>query len=333
MAMHMTETDRQCGPCAAIHGVSWSVLLIVTALLALPGCWHHRNSTTAPTSQPSDPQSLRATDVLQPSFVYQEIIPGEAVSPDDTLRALVEVIRIVAPMGSLSGSPSFWQATSDRMLTPSQQRFLSANGMRFATIEASAWPPLKAEIERHAGVTSQTSMARTTGRAEIEIRTVPSQTLFFFGQDGLLQGRSFEGSEDFWGLRFVPDPAERGKVALDLCPVVRTTRRETRVTQRNNEYEVDFARPEALYDLGMQLRLPVGMALVIAPTPAARSSSNLLGRAFLTVDDSAGLMEYVLVLYPRLYRLNAKLTQKQFEDAVQRENVQLAQPVPSPQRR
>ena len=105
-------------------------------------------------------------------------------------------------MGSLSGSPAFWQATSDRLLSPERQRFLSVNGVRFATIEASAWPPLKAEIERHAGVMSQISMVRGTGRAEIAIRSTASQTLFFFGEDGRLQGRSFENSENFWGLRF-----------------------------------------------------------------------------------------------------------------------------------
>lgn len=327
--MRMTETERQSGSGAAIYRAFSRVVVALVALLILPGCTHHREPTTEPTSQPSDPQALRTPDVVQPSFVYQEIVAGETIGPDDTLRSLVEVIRISAPMGSLSGSPAFWQTTSDRMLTPSQQRFLSANGMRFATIEASAWPGLKSEIERHAGVMSQTSMARTTGRAEIEIRSVPSQTLFFFGQDGRLQGRSFEGSDNFWGLRFVPDPAERGKIALDVCPVVRTTRRETRVTQRNNEYEIDFAQPESIYELGMQLRLPVGLALVMAPTAAVRSDRSVLGRAFLTAEDPAGLMEYVLVLYPRLYRLNARLTQKQFDDAVQRENVQLSQPVRS----
>jgi len=205
--------------------------------------------------------------------------------------------------------------------------------MRFATIETSDWPPMKAEIERHAGVMSQTSMARGTGRVEISIRSVPSQSLFFFAQDGRLQGRSFAESDNFWGLRFTPNPVERGKVALDICPVVRASRRETRVTRRNNEYEVDFARDEAMYEMGMQMPLPIGMALVMAPTPAVRTDSTLLGRAFLTEDDPAGLREYVLVLYPRLYRLNTKLTQQQFESALQREQEQLAQPGQAPKDR
>jgi hypothetical protein len=62
----------------------------------------------------------------------------------------------------------------------------------------------------------------------------------------------------------------------------------------------------------MQLSMPVGLALVMAPTSAGRSDTSLLGRAFLTVEDPAGLMAYVLVLCPRLYRFIAELTQQQF---------------------
>ena len=75
----------------------------------------------------------------------------------------------------------------------------------------------------------------------------------------------------------------------------------------------------------MQLHLPLGMALLVAPTPSVRSDSSVLGRAFLTADDSAGLIEYVLVL-SRLYRLNAKAAPQQFESALQREQQQLTQP-------
>lgn len=333
--MRMTETDVQLSPDAVIRGLRLDLPLLLVAALFLSGCSLFRSKpTTMPTSQPAASAALPPPFAAQPGYVYQELLPGETIAADDNLSVLVEVIRIAAPIGSLSGSPAFWQVTSDRMLTPRQQQSLLANGMHFATIEASAWSPLKSEIERHAGVTSRTSMARGTGRAEIDIRSVLSQTLFFFSVDGQLQGRSYGDSDNFWGLRFAPDPAERGKIALDICPVVRTSRRETRVTKRNNEFDVDFTQPEAMYDMGMQLRLPVGLALVMAPTSAVRSDSSLLGRAFLTAEDSAGLMEYVLVLYPRLYRLNAKLTQQQFEEALGREKLHFAEPSPpAPDRR
>ena len=92
---------------------------------------------------------------------------------------------------------------------------------------------------------------------------------------------------------------------------------------------MDYTQPEAVYELGMQLRLQIGMVLMMAPTPAVRSDQSLLGRAFLTAEDPGGLMEYVLMLYPRLYRLNTALTQQQFEEASQREKVQLEEPTPS----
>jgi hypothetical protein len=83
------------------------------------------------------------------------------------------------------------------------------------------------------------------------------------------------------------------------------------VTRLNNDYEIDFEQPEAIYELGVQLSMLVGLALVMAPTSAALSDTTLLVRAFLTAEDPAGLMEYVLVLYPRLYRFIAELTQQQ----------------------
>jgi hypothetical protein len=324
----MRESDVQQARDPVFRCSGGSFWLVPWVVSLVCGCTHPPKPTE-PTSRPAAMDPLVAAVTGQPSYVYQEVFPGDTIASDDALRTLVEVIRISAPMGSLSGNPAFWQATSDRTFSPEQQQYLSANGMRFATIEASAWPSLKSEIERHAGVSSRTSTAHGTGRAEIEVRSVPSQTLFFFGADGRLQGRSFADSDNFWGLRFVPDPAQRGKISLEICPVVRSSRRETRVTRRNNDYEIDYAQAEAVYELGMQLSLPVGMALVMAPTSAVRAETNVLGRAFLTAEDPAGLMEYILVLYPRLYRLNAKLTQKQFEDAVQREKLQLAQPAPS----
>jgi len=90
-----------------------------------------------------------------------------------------------------------------------------------------------------------------------------------------------------------------------------------RVTRRSNEYEVEYAQPEVLYELGMKLQVPVGMAVVLAPNRDISADASSVGRAFLTENDPAGLMERVFVLYPRLYRFNVKATQRQFEQALQ----------------
>lgn len=290
----------------------WTISILAAVAAAVCACSH---STPPATTQPLPEKVDLAAG--RPSFVYQELLPGERVNPDDSLRALIEVIRISAPAGSLSGSTAFWQAISDRALAPAQQVFLASNGVRMGMIEASAWPSLKTEIDRHVGVVSQTSTIRGDGRAELKVGSAPTQSLFFFDRTGRLQGRTFEDSQNFWGLRFAPDPADRGKVVLDLCPVVRSTRRQMRVTRRSNEYEVEYAHPEVLYEMGMKLQVPVGMAVVLAPNRGISADASSVGRAFLTENDPAGLMECVFVLYPRLYRLNAKATEHQFEQALQ----------------
>ena len=53
-----------------------------------------------------------------------------------------------------------------------------------------------------------------------------------------------------------------------------------------------------------------------------RSTEDIDRFAFNTY--VAGLMEYVFVVYPRLYRLNVKATEHQFEQAIQRVQPQLS---------
>jgi hypothetical protein len=97
-------------------------------------------------------------------------------------------------------------------------------------------------------------------------------------------------------------------VNVELCPVVRTSRRYLQFSKANTEREVTFVRPEAIYDVGLRVEVPVGMVLVVAPTEAALRTSTSVGGAFLIRETESGLREQILVFYPRLYRFNEEAT-------------------------
>ena len=266
----------------------------------LGGCGGQAQPDTRPAATGLTPFGDAIRSVPQ---VYKEVLPGQTLGSDDKLLCNVDVMHVLAPARAISGDADFWTIATDRTLSPEQQRLLETNGVRAGLVELTAWPKLGAMINTRAGVTSRTTNIRGTTRAEVDPIDSTGQTLFYYDRTGALVGRSFDECENFWGMSFVPQTQGRASVRLALCPVVRAQRQRIEVSRAGNESEVRLVRPEAIYELGLTLDIPVGTVLVLAPAARGLELRTSIGRAFLTEADATELHERVYVIYPRMYRL------------------------------
>ncbi|MGH7215348.1 MAG: hypothetical protein ACREIT_11350, partial [Tepidisphaeraceae bacterium] len=103
-----------------------------------------------------------------------------------------------------------------------------------------------------------------------------------------------------------------------LCPVVRSRRTRLEFNVKNEEREVQFTRPERLYDCNLRVDVPLNSFLIISPSSQATVATSI-GGAFLLKDGEAERFEHVLLVVPRAYRVgdevrtvaNAPTTQPQ----------------------
>ena len=291
---------------ASRAGKSTGLLL---AVLFAAGCVNHAPLAT----QPSEAAALPFTPLSTPSLIYSELSPGELPKPDDQLIAHLELVDITAPAGAISTDPRFWQIVGDRTLDPQWQGFLSGNGIRAGLVERPAWGELKGVFDRYS-VSSQQTNIRGTGRGEIACNSVAELSLFFFDRLGRLHGRTYDDAQCVWGITFAPNPAKPGYVTVEMCPVVRSMRRQMQFNRLGGEYELKYVQPESLYDLGLKLDVPLGMILVLAPT--AKPSNSSIGYNFLLKQEPSRVAERVLLLWPRMYRFNQKATELQVDQAI-----------------
>ena len=84
---------------------------------------------------------------------------------------------------------------------------------------------------------------------------------------------------------------------VTICPTVRSLHRRFEVV-KNKEREIRYVQPERLYDLNLQVDVPIGHVLVVAPSPEVRWKTSL-GATFLVHNDAAEQLEQVLLLVPR----------------------------------
>jgi hypothetical protein len=82
---------------------------------------------------------------------------------------------------------------------------------------------------------------------------------------------------------------------------VRSLRKRFEVTN-NKEREIRYVYPEHLYDLNLQVDVPLGQFLIIAPSPEVKWKTSL-GATFLVDDGAAERVEQVLLLVPHAEEL------------------------------
>lgn len=268
--------------------------LIIALAGALAGCGSDTNDQALPKLNAAGSREL----------VYQELHAGDRIDKDANVRILLDIVIVDTPSGYLSTDQTFWSLTSPPQFDAGTMQSLVSNDIRAAIIHAEDWPKAHDALQTAPGVMSQTISLAGQQRGMLDTRDLAGMTIFYYDHSGQLIGRTFDDSQTYWSLFYAALPENRSVVELRATPVVRSRRTQLKINRVGEDYEIEHVIPETLLDLGFKTQIPLGTALVLAPT--AKTTASSLGRVFLTTDNNGILSDRLIVIYPRIYRYNAK---------------------------
>jgi hypothetical protein len=253
---------------------------------------------------------LRGPATTQPSGQNGAFHPNgqgpRDAQPGPQLLIHLEVYRIRVPMGSVSRSDEFWKHVDEQVIDVAIQDLLIKNGLRAGLAAAREWAYFKRLLEQHPVQTKPESyQAGGAGFAELLLKEVRDQDVFFFNMRGGMEGRSFDASQNVMCLQFEAAQRKPGTVHVRLCPMIRTLRKRFVVVADDDHREIQYVSPEKFYDAGLRVDVPLETFMVVAPSSEAAWKLSL-GHRFLVDDGPAGRTELVLLLAPRLFQVRTE---------------------------
>lgn len=297
------------------------------AVLAIAGC-RAPEPPPPPTPVPPQPRTLAAAtsrpatrpgtelpkslEMPNRPLIVRRVGPApKDPSPPIQLATRFEIYDIVMPAGAVSRSEMFWKIVDEEQVDPGTYDVLRRNGVRVGVAPVSDWPSLREQIA-HLPITTQ--VTQVTGRevANIELpmkRDVVSQSIFVFQPNGTLVGRTFDRSDNILALSFQQTPRKAGQLRLAMSPLVRSTRRQLTYTPLGAEGEFTYVQAERALDVNLRVEIPLDHLLIVAPSEEARTTSSL-GYAFLSADTPAEKLERMLVMVPRMFRIETEPSAK-----------------------
>jgi hypothetical protein len=301
---------------------SWTVISLIGLVI---GCRAPEPQPT-PTPLPPTPRTVAATKpstrpgvdlpktlaMQQPKITARRVGPAPKDPPPPLqLATKFEIYDITLPAGAVSRSEPFWKIVDEEQIDPGTYDVLRRNGVRIGVAPVTDWPALRDQI---ADLPSTTQMMSVTGREATNVelpmkKDVVDQNIFVYMPDGTLVGRTFEKCENILAFSFQQTPRKPGELRVALSPLVRGTRKHLVYTAMGNEGEFSYVRTERALDVNLRAEIPLDHLLIVAPSDEARTASSV-GHAFLMTEGPAEKQEHVLVMVPRMFRIENEPTAK-----------------------
>ncbi|MDB5329187.1 MAG: hypothetical protein JWP03_338 [Phycisphaerales bacterium] len=220
----------------------------------------------------------------------------------------LDVYQLTVPVGGVSRNEKFWKHVDEDHLDLATHDLLLKNGVRVGIGPNSEWDYFKALIDQY-GPTARIGSAAPVrkGTLELPLRTgVDFQDIFYLNDRGVLYGRSYQKCDNLLSVTFEPVPRQPSDARIALCAVVRGLRKQYEVTVLNEERDIEYKRPEYLYDLRFKQDVPQDHFLVLAPSTVSAISSSL-GNTFFVRPGPAEPSETVLIFCPRPFRVTGEV--------------------------
>ncbi len=277
-------------------------------VVALTGCSANPKGAAPSTAAPSATHPLANSNAV---FANQ-LADTRAGAPDAGAAARLRVVQLdvyqlVIPLGAISRSEEFWKHIDEESVDVGTYDLLRKNGWRLGVAPNNEWGYFRDIIDSYPASSKPSAIAAgpagANGVMELPMkRNIPYQNIFYFSDQNRLYGRTFERCDNLLNIAFQQAPRKIGEARITVCPTVRSLRRRFEVTVKNDEKVIEYAYPERLYDLNLQVDIPMNHFLVIAPSPEVKWKTSL-GAAFLIDDAAAERTEQVLLLVPRAAEL------------------------------
>jgi hypothetical protein len=271
-------------------------LSISACVLALVGCTDSNNGKDAvpaatvkasatPLAPRKDKAPVFASDVADAAPMRVSIVQ-------------LDVFRPILPLGAISRSEEFWKHVDEQRIDVGTYDLLRKNGWRLGVAPTAEWPYFRDILNSYPSA-SETTIVTGPGVLEVPMKkNIPYQVMSYFDDQNKLFFRTDERCENLLSITFKQAPRRPGEARVTVCPTVRSLYTKFQVKKNNEEVEIRSVRPERLYELNLQVDIPINHFLVIAPSPEVKWKTSL-GATFLVHDWPAEQMEQVILLAPR----------------------------------
>lgn len=219
---------------------------------------------------------------------------------------VLDVYHLTVPAGAVSRNDEFWKHVDEDRIDIATYDLLLKNGVRVGLGRDVEWSYFKGLLGQYPSARQQ--QVRTEpgklGYFELPIRTgVSYQPLFWLDDQGNLVARTFERCDDLLAISFEASTHRPGEAIVKICPLVRGLRREFHVSVMNNEEIIEQKHPQQLYDLRLESVIPLNDFLIVGPSKQARLPTSI-GNTFLITEGKTEPTEHVLVIVPRVFRID-----------------------------
>lgn len=289
-------------------------LAAVALTLALAGCGSKQPDAPMSLAQPTDTplaaQSAKGGSRGTGTAVFANQLAAADSRSDGPTRLRVvqlDVYQLVVPLGAISRSEEFWKHVDEQRIDVGSYDLLRKNGWRIGIAPTAEWNYFRDIIEGYPASSRPTviSAGAGGGSGALEMTMsegVPYQNIFYFTDQNVLLGRTFEECDNLISVTLQQAPRKPGEARVTICPTVRSVRKRFEVTNTETGREIRYVYPERLYDLNLRVDVPVAQFLVIAPSPEVKWKTSL-GATFLVQDGAAERFEQVLLMVPRVAEL------------------------------
>lgn len=253
-------------------------------------------SRPAPASQPAVPMP-RITPFGGPSAL--------ASAPKAVYMIHLHVGTVTVPTGRASGSEELWSYVDEEPVSL-QSTVLGLNGLRVGIGRSDAWSDLAGSMKNLTGQTFKTTQLQVVAGqpTPVELKSrQPAQTIFVFFPDRTMTGMDYPPGDNLLTLSCTLNEDDPSKVLITALPQIRTTKRVPQFLQSAGVGQM-VTRPlvYSFHPLTFQLTVDNDDFLIVGPGIMARRPMSL-GHHFLLQDREGMLFETVLVIRPRVFRV------------------------------
>jgi hypothetical protein len=277
-------------------------IAVLTLLMGVVGC--RNGQPPVPPSSPPPPSMSSAKAEPEPMMMMQRGQSSIASSAAAPVGMRVDLYQLQLPQGAISQNEKFWKRVDEHCVDPNTYDLLYKNGIRVGQAPIAEWDYFKQVMEQYPAIAKQSSLVAGEGKAvELSVRKgMPSQDIWYYNADNVLEGKTFDACENVVALTFQPAPRHASAMRVVLCPTVRSTQKRLQYSATNSEVEVTYAAPQRMYDLNLRTDVSMENFLIVAPSSDA-SRKTSIGNGFFMTAGTAERLENVLLIIPRSMRV------------------------------
>lgn len=286
----------------------YRIILVGVIALAVIGCGGAPKPQQETTSTQEVPQFTPYVPSSRPALPeVTDALPDSPrdAPPDLKLVYSVEIWQLLLPRNAVSSDETFWKRVNESAIDLSPYTIMFKNGVRVGSMPLRDLPVVQALVDDR-----KANLTRTAGIAgkfiELSMQNdIPQQTLFYFNRSNQLIGRWYDRSENLFYFSFEPTPRKQDHLRMVLTPAVRGLNKRLvySLVPGKTEKEVSYKTEEVQYDASLNLDLPLGSVLIVAPSVEARDAMTI-GGSFLIRKTPTEELERLIVIIPQAYTRN-----------------------------